>query len=121
MRAPRRERSDLLGLLPWPEQVRVARALRTETVGGLVLLTVFFLVAGIERRPARDGLRARQRRSRADPRAVDATLPHLGHLGAHDFLQSPRHLLTTASRPSARSPGRPACFPAPAALVKESP
>lgn len=38
MRAPRRERSVFLGLLPWPEQVRVARALRTETVGGLVLL-----------------------------------------------------------------------------------
>ncbi|MCC9706659.1 Na+/H+ antiporter NhaA [Streptomyces sp. MNU76] len=38
MRAPRRERSVFLGLLPWPEQARVARALRTETVGGLVLL-----------------------------------------------------------------------------------
>ncbi|GAB2908905.1 Na+/H+ antiporter NhaA [Streptomyces heilongjiangensis] len=33
-----RERSVFLGLLPWPERVRVARALRTETVGGLVLL-----------------------------------------------------------------------------------
>jgi NhaA family Na+:H+ antiporter len=38
MRIPRREGSVFLGLLPWPEQVRVARALRTETVGGLVLL-----------------------------------------------------------------------------------
>ncbi|QYX75910.1 Na+/H+ antiporter NhaA [Streptomyces akebiae] len=38
MRDGRRERSVFLGLLPWPEQVRVARALRTETVGGLVLL-----------------------------------------------------------------------------------
>ncbi|GKQ39003.1 Na+/H+ antiporter NhaA [Streptomyces sp. A012304] len=38
MCAPRRERSVFLGLLPWPERVRVARALRTETVGGLVLL-----------------------------------------------------------------------------------
>jgi NhaA family Na+:H+ antiporter len=34
-----RERSVFLGLLPWPERVQVARALRTETVGGLVLLT----------------------------------------------------------------------------------
>ncbi|MGW3248426.1 Na+/H+ antiporter NhaA [Streptomyces sp. NPDC001070] len=33
-----RERSVFLGLLPWPERVQVARALRTETVGGLVLL-----------------------------------------------------------------------------------
>ncbi|MFI6207422.1 Na+/H+ antiporter NhaA [Streptomyces sp. NPDC051041] len=32
------ERSAFLGLLPWPERVQVARALRTETVGGLVLL-----------------------------------------------------------------------------------
>ncbi|MES5819771.1 Na+/H+ antiporter NhaA [Streptomyces sp. RG80] len=38
MRDGRRERSVFLGLLPWPERVRVARALRTETVGGLVLL-----------------------------------------------------------------------------------
>ncbi|MEV6210705.1 Na+/H+ antiporter NhaA [Kitasatospora sp. NPDC051914] len=38
MRADRRERSVFLGLLPWPERVQVARALRTETVGGLVLL-----------------------------------------------------------------------------------
>ncbi|MFD5393297.1 Na+/H+ antiporter NhaA [Streptomyces sp. NPDC127097] len=38
MRAARRERSVFLGLLPWPERVQVARALRTETVGGLVLL-----------------------------------------------------------------------------------
>lgn len=29
-----RERSVFLGLLPWPERMRVARALRTETVGG---------------------------------------------------------------------------------------
>ncbi|GHJ38506.1 Na+/H+ antiporter NhaA [Streptomyces sp. TS71-3] len=33
-----RERSVFLGLLPWPERVQVARALRTETVGGLALL-----------------------------------------------------------------------------------
>ncbi|MFE3643917.1 Na+/H+ antiporter NhaA [Streptomyces sp. NPDC059169] len=32
------ERSVFLELLPWPERVQVARALRTETVGGLVLL-----------------------------------------------------------------------------------
>ncbi|MEC3997119.1 Na+/H+ antiporter NhaA [Actinacidiphila sp. DG2A-62] len=38
MCAARRERSVLFGLLPWPERVEVARALRTETVGGLVLL-----------------------------------------------------------------------------------
>ncbi|MFH8410551.1 Na+/H+ antiporter NhaA [Streptomyces sp. NPDC018019] len=38
MRTARRERSVFLGLLPWPERVQVARALRTETVGGLVLL-----------------------------------------------------------------------------------
>jgi Na+:H+ antiporter, NhaA family len=37
MRAAR-ERSPFLGLLPLPERVQVARALRTETVGGLVLL-----------------------------------------------------------------------------------
>ncbi|GHB51217.1 Na(+)/H(+) antiporter NhaA 3 [Streptomyces umbrinus] len=33
-----RNRSPFLGLLPWPERQAVARALRTETVGGLVLL-----------------------------------------------------------------------------------
>ncbi|MEU5323463.1 Na+/H+ antiporter NhaA [Streptomyces sp. NPDC021056] len=33
-----RSRSPFLGLLPWPERQAVARALRTETVGGLVLL-----------------------------------------------------------------------------------
>lgn len=38
MCAEPRERSVFLGLLPWPERVQVARALRTETVGGLVLL-----------------------------------------------------------------------------------
>lgn len=38
MCAARRERSVFLGLLPWPERVQVARALRMETVGGLVLL-----------------------------------------------------------------------------------
>ncbi|WP_200307110.1 Na+/H+ antiporter NhaA [Streptomyces adelaidensis] len=38
MCAAPRERSVFLGLLPWPERERVARALRTETVGGLVLL-----------------------------------------------------------------------------------
>ncbi|MFE2647620.1 Na+/H+ antiporter NhaA [Streptomyces nigra] len=31
-------RTPFLGLLPWPERQAVARALRTETVGGLVLL-----------------------------------------------------------------------------------
>jgi NhaA family Na+:H+ antiporter len=36
--AARRERSVFLGLLPWPERAAVVRALRTETVGGLVLL-----------------------------------------------------------------------------------
>lgn len=38
MCAARRERSVFLGLLPWPERAAVVRALRTETVGGLVLL-----------------------------------------------------------------------------------
>ncbi|MCX5006735.1 Na+/H+ antiporter NhaA [Streptomyces sp. NBC_00638] len=38
MPAAPRERSVVLALLPWPERVQVARALRTETVGGLVLL-----------------------------------------------------------------------------------
>ncbi|MBX9392931.1 Na+/H+ antiporter NhaA [Streptomyces sp. TRM72054] len=38
MPAAPREPSVFLGLLPWPERVQVARALRTETVGGLVLL-----------------------------------------------------------------------------------
>ncbi|AYV26344.1 Na(+)/H(+) antiporter NhaA [Streptomyces sp. ADI95-16] len=38
MAAAPRERSVFLDLLPWPERVQVARALRTETVGGLVLL-----------------------------------------------------------------------------------
>ncbi|QLH25328.1 Na+/H+ antiporter NhaA [Streptomyces sp. Rer75] len=38
MSAAPRERSVFLALLPWPERVQVARALRTETVGGLVLL-----------------------------------------------------------------------------------
>ncbi|MEV0220432.1 Na+/H+ antiporter NhaA [Streptomyces sp. NPDC050704] len=33
-----RSRSPFLGLLPWPERQAVAQALRTETVGGLVLL-----------------------------------------------------------------------------------
>ncbi|WNO70259.1 Na+/H+ antiporter NhaA [Streptomyces sp. AM8-1-1] len=36
--APPRERSPFLGLLPLPERTAVAQALRTETVGGLVLL-----------------------------------------------------------------------------------
>ncbi|MET8130553.1 Na+/H+ antiporter NhaA [Streptomyces sp. NPDC005251] len=31
-------RSPLFGVLPWPERTAIARALRTETVGGLVLL-----------------------------------------------------------------------------------
>ncbi|WP_328399480.1 Na+/H+ antiporter NhaA [Streptomyces sp. NBC_00390] len=38
MAAAPRERSTFLGLLPWPERTAVAQALRTETVGGLVLL-----------------------------------------------------------------------------------
>ncbi|MFE7763057.1 Na+/H+ antiporter NhaA [Streptomyces sp. NPDC057438] len=38
MPADQRERSVFLALLPWPERVQVARALRTETVGGLILL-----------------------------------------------------------------------------------
>ncbi|WP_181010889.1 Na+/H+ antiporter NhaA [Streptomyces sp. SM13] len=38
MAAAPRERSVFLGLPPWPERMQVARALRTETVGGLVLL-----------------------------------------------------------------------------------
>ncbi|WP_405537478.1 Na+/H+ antiporter NhaA [Streptomyces sp. NBC_00075] len=38
MPAPRRERSVFLGLPSWPERAQVARALRTETVGGLLLL-----------------------------------------------------------------------------------
>ncbi|MFI1361291.1 Na+/H+ antiporter NhaA [Streptomyces sp. NPDC020898] len=38
MAAAPRSRSPFLGLLPWPERQAVARALRTETVGGLVLL-----------------------------------------------------------------------------------
>ncbi|MET8765669.1 Na+/H+ antiporter NhaA [Streptomyces sp. NPDC004658] len=38
MPAAPRERSVFLALLPWPERMQLARALRTETVGGLVLL-----------------------------------------------------------------------------------
>lgn len=38
MRSAPQSRSVFLGLLPWPERVQVANALRTETVGGLVLL-----------------------------------------------------------------------------------
>jgi NhaA family Na+:H+ antiporter len=38
MSAAPRGPSVFLGLLPWPEHIQVARALRTETVGGLVLL-----------------------------------------------------------------------------------
>ncbi|MGR8009510.1 Na+/H+ antiporter NhaA [Streptomyces hypolithicus] len=38
MAAAPRERSPFLGLLPLPERTAVAQALRTETVGGLVLL-----------------------------------------------------------------------------------
>ncbi|MFI9201200.1 Na+/H+ antiporter NhaA [Streptomyces sp. NPDC053048] len=36
--APPSRRSVFLGLLPWPERRAVAAALRTETIGGLVLL-----------------------------------------------------------------------------------
>ena len=39
MCAAPRERSVFLGLLPWAERVQVARALRTETVGGFLVLT----------------------------------------------------------------------------------
>ncbi|MFH8371155.1 Na+/H+ antiporter NhaA [Streptomyces sp. NPDC018031] len=39
MAAAPRERSPFLGLLPLPERTAVTQALRTETVGGLVLLT----------------------------------------------------------------------------------
>ncbi|WP_434598025.1 Na+/H+ antiporter NhaA [Streptomyces sp. A5-4] len=38
-----RERSPFLALLPWSERTAVARALRTETVGGLVLLAAAVL------------------------------------------------------------------------------
>lgn len=38
MAAAPRSRTPFLGLLSWPERQAVARALRTETVGGLVLL-----------------------------------------------------------------------------------
>ncbi|MGI5447654.1 Na+/H+ antiporter NhaA [Streptomyces sp. CA-243310] len=37
MAAPR-ERAPFLGILPWPERQAIATALRTETVGGMVLL-----------------------------------------------------------------------------------
>ncbi|MEU5217355.1 Na+/H+ antiporter NhaA [Streptomyces sp. NPDC020807] len=36
---PSRPRKVILGLLPWPERQAVTEALRTETIGGLVLLT----------------------------------------------------------------------------------
>ncbi|WP_030843932.1 Na+/H+ antiporter NhaA [Streptomyces sp. NRRL F-4474] len=36
--APPPQRSPFLGLLPWPERRAIAEALRTETIGGLVLL-----------------------------------------------------------------------------------
>lgn len=36
--AAARSRSPFLGLLPWPERQAIARALRTETVGGMILL-----------------------------------------------------------------------------------
>lgn len=42
----RGERSFFLGLLPWPERTAVARALRTETVGGLVLLAAAVVALG---------------------------------------------------------------------------
>ncbi|MEO3755276.1 Na+/H+ antiporter NhaA [Streptomyces sp. B6B3] len=38
MRSSQRAGSAFLGLLPWTERLSVARALRTETVGGLILL-----------------------------------------------------------------------------------
>ncbi|MFJ4923720.1 Na+/H+ antiporter NhaA [Streptomyces sp. NPDC088725] len=38
MPVPTRKRSPFLTLLPWPERKALAEALRTETVGGLVLL-----------------------------------------------------------------------------------
>ncbi|GGO59294.1 Na+/H+ antiporter NhaA [Streptomyces lasiicapitis] len=43
MCAAPRDRSVFLGLLPWPERSAVSRALRTETVGGLVLLAAAVL------------------------------------------------------------------------------
>ncbi|WJV48961.1 Na+/H+ antiporter NhaA [Streptomyces flavofungini] len=43
MCAAPRDRSVFLGLLPWPERSAVSRALRTETVGGLVLLAATVL------------------------------------------------------------------------------
>lgn len=38
MAAAPRSRPSFLGVLPWPERRAIARALRTETVGGLVML-----------------------------------------------------------------------------------
>lgn len=38
MGVPERERTTFLGLPPWPERAVVARTLRTETSGGLILL-----------------------------------------------------------------------------------
>ncbi|MEU2911945.1 Na+/H+ antiporter NhaA [Streptomyces massasporeus] len=43
MCAAPRDRSVFLGLPPWPERSAVSRALRTETVGGLVLLAAAVL------------------------------------------------------------------------------
>ena len=43
MCAAPRDRSPFLGLLSWPERSTVSRALRTETVGGLVLLAAAVL------------------------------------------------------------------------------
>ncbi len=41
-----RSRSYFLGLLPLPERQAVARALRTETVGGLMLLVAAVVALG---------------------------------------------------------------------------
>ncbi|MGW8989061.1 Na+/H+ antiporter NhaA [Streptomyces zhihengii] len=40
------QRPSFLGVLPWPERQAIARALRTETVGGLVLLAAAVLALG---------------------------------------------------------------------------
>ncbi|OII62726.1 Na+/H+ antiporter NhaA [Streptomyces sp. CC53] len=46
------------GLPPWPEQTRLARALRTETVGGLILLVAAGVALVWANSPARDAYEA---------------------------------------------------------------
>ncbi|WP_175411013.1 Na+/H+ antiporter NhaA [Streptomyces sp. TRM64462] len=53
-----RERLVFPGPLPWPEQTRLARALRTETVGGLVLLVAAAVALVWANSPARDAYEA---------------------------------------------------------------